>query len=107
MTLKRADPLLICTTSWGYHHWCPACERLHPLQLEGWQFNENFGRPTFTPDFKQTFSVILPRDVAPTYRTCHYFITDGRIQFCPDSWHGRSDIVAMPPIPVDQGDDFA
>jgi hypothetical protein len=30
---------------------------------------------------------------------CHYIITDGKIQFCPDSWHRRSDIVQMPLIP--------
>lgn len=38
-------------------------------------------------------------DGEPLDGTCHYIITEGRIQFCPDSWHGRSDIVQMPLIP--------
>jgi hypothetical protein len=31
---------------------------------------------------------------------CHYFIAGGKIQFCSDSWHGRSDVVDMPKIPL-------
>jgi Family of unknown function (DUF6527) len=115
--MKRANPILISAATGGYHHWCPACDRLHPLPEKGWQFNGNFSRPLFTPSFKQIFVAILGRSISEpaehsehnitTELVCHYFITDGKIQFCPDSWHGRSDIVAMPPIPVDHGEDWA
>lgn len=85
-----------------YFHWCPACEEMHPLP-DGWKFNGSLDRPTFTPSFKQSFSKpIAGNGVAPgsvALLVCHYIITDGLIQFCSDSWHKRSDIVAMPPLP--------
>lgn len=103
--------------STGYFHWCPACEMMHPLPDGkdspggGWQFNGNVDRPTFTPSFKQTY-VHWTGGIAEDGRglgekqdrVCHYIITNGLIQFCSDSWHGRSDIVAMPSIPQGLGD---
>lgn len=73
----------------GYWHWCPACEMHHPLPLS-WNFNGNVEKPTFSPSFKQ---------MRIRNGDCHYFITDGNIQFLSDSWHHRSDIVAMPALP--------
>lgn len=93
-----------------FFHWCPACEEMHPLP-DSWKFNGNIDCPTFSPSFKhgalRTVNVDgrwtgeWVRDAAgkPVDGTCHYIITDGKIQFCSDSWHKRSDIVAMPPIP--------
>lgn len=88
-----------------FHHWCPACEKLHPLP-DKWTFNGNVDAPTFSPSFLQTFTW-WTGGIAPTGhgigerqdRVCHYIITDGRIQFCSDSWHKRSDIVAMAVMP--------
>ena len=100
-----------------YFHWCPACEELHPLPDRGWTFNGNIECPTFTPSFKHTgrrtvnmngrWTGEWVRDAQgnPVDGTCHYIITSGNIQFCPDSWHKRSDIVAMSPIPADLADD--
>jgi hypothetical protein len=110
--MRRASPILLSVDEHRYWHWCPACERLHPLP-SSWQFNDNFARPTFTPSFKQTFVRFVNDEGALTASknaemiVCHYFITDAAIQFCSDSWHGRSDIVAMPPIPIEQWEDLA
>lgn len=94
----------------GYWHWCPACEETHPL-YDNWKFNGNVDCPTFSPSFKHSglrtvnvngrWTGEYVRDAAgkPVDGTCHYIITDGKIQFCSDSWHKRSDVVAMPPIP--------
>lgn len=90
----------------AFWHWCPACEREHPIPLYRWTFNENLSAPTFTPSLNQTF-VKWSEGIDANGRgrgnhlnlSCHYFITDGKLQFCPDSWHGRSDIVVMPPLP--------
>lgn len=89
-----------------YFHWCPACEQTHPLP-DRWKFNGDVKKPTFSPSFAQTFS---PDKVIKAYFDkgvpvskqvlCHYIITDGKIQFCPDSWHKRSDIVQMPLLPA-------
>ena len=84
--------------SGGWWHWCPACEDRHPLP-ESWDFNGDESRPTFRPSFLQTFHRL--HDRAGVTVRCHYFITEGTIQFLADSWHGRSDIVIMPAIPKD------
>jgi hypothetical protein len=92
--------------AYGWSHWCPACEQMHTLPDEGWTFNGNEHRPSWSPSFKHTL-VHWPKGVdaigigrgTSVNRVCHYIVTDGLIQFCKDSWHGRSDIVAMPPIP--------
>ena len=85
----------------GYFHWCPACEEMHPLP-DGWKFNGDVNTPSFEPSFLQTFGDKHTGAV----RQCHYFIRSGQIQFCFDSWHKRSDIVAMPPIPEHLSDTF-
>lgn len=84
-----------------YFHWCPACEEMHPLP-DSWTFNGDADRPSFSPSFKHTFFRRIGDQAAKPQgemSVCHYIITDGLIQFCVDSWHKRSDIVAMPPIP--------
>jgi hypothetical protein len=93
-----------------YFHWCPACEEMHPLP-DSWKFDGNVESPTFSPSFKHgglrtvnvngrwTGEYVRDENGKPVDGTCHYIITDGKIQFCVDSWHRRSDIVAMPPIP--------
>lgn len=85
-----------------FFHWCPACEDLHPLPYS-WTFDGNMEKPTFSPSFKQTFTHWPNKDDVRNgqERVCHYFITEGFIQFCCDSWHGRSDIVQMPDLPRD------
>lgn len=90
-----------------YFHWCPACEDMHPLPDNGWIHNGSLDRPTFVPSFKTTFvrwtGGVDAKGLGQgerQERVCHYIITDGNLQFCPDSWHKRSDIVAMPPIPL-------
>lgn len=90
-----------------YFHWCPACEEMHPLP-DSWTFNGDLCKPTFSPSFKHTL-VRWTGGIDPVTHlgrgdrqqvVCHYIITDGKIQFCPDSWHGRSDIVQMPLLPT-------
>lgn len=89
-----------------YFHWCPACEEMHPLP-DSWKFNGNVDRPTFAPSFKHTLvrwsGGIDAHGIGQGERQqviCHYTITDGLIQFHLDSWHKRTDIVAMPPLPA-------
>ncbi len=95
----------------GFTHWCPACEEMHLLP-DSWTFNGDLERPTFQPSFKHgglravhvkgrwTGEYHRGPDGKPLDGTCHYIVADGKIQFCPDSWHGRSDIVQMPLIPA-------
>lgn len=88
-----------------YWHWCPACEKEHPLP-DSWTFDGDVSKPTFSPSFKHRLTFwtggIDRHGIGHgerQERICHYFVTDGNIQFCGDSWHLRSDIVAMPSLP--------
>lgn len=94
-----------------YFHRCPACEEMHQLPDNGWTFDGNVDRPTFSPSFKHgglRARVEKGRWTGEWHRgadgkaldgTCHYIITAGMIQFLNDSWHRRSDTIPMPEIP--------
>lgn len=101
----QVSPILRKTVN-GHGHWCPACQEVHILP-DSWTFNGDVKKPTFSPSFKHTF-VRWTGGIDPETHlgrgekrdiVCHYIINDGKIQFCPDSWHGRSDIVMMPLLP--------
>lgn len=85
----------------GWWHWCPACGEEHPLP-DGWRFNGDLVRPSFESSFQHSFGA--PKDTGagrrPRMASCHYLITDGKIQYCAGSWHGRTDAAALPPLPV-------
>lgn len=107
--MSQVSPILRRATD-RYFHWCPACEEMHQLP-DSWTFNGDVNKPTFSPSFKHgglraivvngvwTGEWHRGADGKPLDGTCHYIITDGKIQFCPDSWHARSDIVSMPLLP--------
>lgn len=82
---------------------------MHPLP-DRWKFNGDVNNPTFEPSFDQgyvhwTGGIVDNLGTGERQqRQCHYIITDGKLQFCSNSWHKRSDIVAMPPIPPDLKD---
>lgn len=80
----------------GFSHWCPGCERMHVLpHPRGWTFNGDLERPTFSPSFRHDW-----RD-AGGERVCHYFLQDGKLQFCGDAWHGLAgQTVELPALPA-------
>lgn len=78
-------------------HWCPACDRAHLLEMghrdsRKIDWDHDTKRPTFTPDIRHQVGDV----------TCHYRITDGRVEFLPDSTHilaGRTvDLPVYPPF---------
>lgn len=78
---------------------CPACRHCHSVHTAGsprWDWNGNRVRPTLSPSVLHYFV----DDDGSRKTLCHYFIRDGRIEFCSDSPHafaGQS--VALEPIP--------
>lgn len=91
-----------------YIFWCPGCKEAHQVATGGgpgprWSFNGNVDRPTFTPSVLIRSGHFIPGhenecwckydaehpDDASGFKcaVCHSFITDGRIQFLPDSTH--------------------
>lgn len=65
-----------------YWHYCPGCDDRHIVQTRtdgsGWDFNGDLESPTFSPSIKHTLS---------GGRICHYYIRDGRIEYCDDCYH--------------------
>lgn len=107
-------------TESGYTHWCPACKEMHPLP-NGWNFNGNVDRPTFTPSFKHdglktmkdsngqwTGEWEYAANGDPIREVCHYILTDGILNFCSDCTHsmaGKSEpIPALPEYYRDSND---
>jgi len=77
-------------------HWCPACLRLHPLPDNGWTWNASEDKPTFSPSFRQILA-------GPSNKPgdCHYFLKEGQIEWCGDSYHNHVGTEPMPEIPED------
>lgn len=95
----------------AYLHWCPACEELHPLP-DSWQFNGNLESPSFHPSFRQEgvqrvfsdgeWTGEWKRDAAGDTIpfVCHYVLTDGVLNFCPDCTHAMAgQSVPLPVLP--------
>lgn len=77
-----------------YIHWCPACKNEHFIYVDEpaftgatWTYNSNPEKPTFSPSIN-------------IVGQCHYFITDGHIQFCGDCPHSLAgQTVPLPDFP--------
>lgn len=78
---------------------CPGCGAMHRAIVKwgatagrtepAWTFNGNLDRPTFSPSFRH----------GTGSRQCHYFIREGRIEFCADSSHALAgQTVEMPEV---------
>ncbi len=89
--------------------WCPACEGVHHVPVEGtsaWEWDGNAEAPTIKPSVKLSGvelsaegEVLIESDRASgikrpagfTYPTkpfcCHFVITAGKIFFCADCTH--------------------
>lgn len=64
---------------------CPGCNYDHPFHVgyaerPSWTWNGSLDKPTFSP------SLVVFKD-DPSMR-CHSFVTDGRIMFLSDCFHG-------------------
>lgn len=86
-TLNDVSGVLMQTSDkMSYAIECPGCEMYHIIHVDrpnhpSWTFNGNVDKPTFTPSLLVTYSWKKEE------RTCHSFITDGKIQFLSDCTH--------------------
>lgn len=99
----------------GYTLICPGCGGRHALQVTApsgpnWGFNGDVDRPTFTPSLmvqgthwptdEELNRLKAGEKVEPRRWVCHSYITDGSIQFLPDSTHSLAgQTVPLPEIP--------
>jgi len=70
---------------------CPACKCGHGFDTVRWVFNENYTKPTLSPQPGSTCSVLVRFvkivNEQPVNITCHFHLTDGVIQYCDDCTH--------------------
>lgn len=86
--------------------WCPGCEEYHAMPIDGphpcWEFNGDLEKPTLRPSILHRSGHYIPGhegkcwcdylrehpdETGPVCTVCHSFVTDGKIQFLPDSTH--------------------
>lgn len=80
---------------------CPGCGHEHVYFVnsphwtkdsQGWQFNGDFDKPTFTPSLllrrgKYLFPDYVENGFPGESGQCHLFVKDGMIEYCSDSTH--------------------
>lgn len=90
-----------------YFWFCPACDELHPLP-DGWKFDGNRDKPTFSPSFKHDWNwgPLAEPPKRPGHNVCHYIVTAGRVAYCGDCTHSMAgQTIDMPDLPELYRDD--
>lgn len=71
---------------------CPGCKHEHSVPAAHWNWNGDVDKPTLSPSVRH-----LDEKDGKRVTTCHYFIREGRIEFCGDCQHELSGkIVELP-----------
>lgn len=97
------------STENGFIHWCLGCKELHEyhvhkLRSNGarWSFNNNLDSPSFQPSMNIKIGP-WPKDNPndpDDISICHYYITDGNIQYLTDCTHEyKGQTITLPDIP--------
>ena len=111
--------------------WCPACDGVHQIRVSdpaqpnsGWSFNNNPDAPTFSPSVKVTgrswtkagkaahdawVEAGRPHDATGSFQKfesmdtcCHFFVQDGKINYCGDCTHEMNGKQGVPMLEWDQ-----
>jgi len=71
----------------AYTFHCPGCESDHFFKTTGsgpcWQWNGDLVKPTVSPSIKVSYTWGENFE----QRCCHFFIRDGKIEYCSDCTH--------------------
>ena len=95
-------------TASGLAHWCPACKEMHAFALDGknssgaqWTWNGNEQAPSFSPSMNIRTGPYPSDDDQPgRIDVCHYFLTNGHLQYLGDCTHALSgQTVPLPDLP--------
>jgi Family of unknown function (DUF6527) len=81
-------------------HYCLGCDSIHFIKLRkknddkpSWTFNHDLINPTFDPSIKISWKF------KDNPKICHYFIIDGKVNYCQNSTHdyaGKSVFLELP-----------
>ncbi len=95
----------------AYLHWCPGCNQMHMFYVDEpaengaiWSFDGNIEYPSFTPSMHITVGPDGdpndPEDYVPKKTVCHYFLTNGIIEFLNDCEHNLKGCkIELPKLP--------
>lgn len=77
---------------WGNNQiaiYCEGCKYHHAFFVgeNGWTFNNDFVKPTFTPSMLVNGSIPEEFKGKEGYKRCHSFVADGEIQYLSDCEH--------------------
>lgn len=104
----------------GWAFWCAGCEEYHGV-TDGWAFNGNPDKPTFSPSILVTGTRMTtlgeqqwqegsrtgewPSKLDSEPLVCHSFITDGKIEYLNDCTHKlKGQTIDLPDLPKGMGD---
>lgn len=66
------------------HYYCPGCKRNHSVPATRWRWNGSVESPTLGPSVRH----YIPVDGERVEQTiCHYFVRNGKIEYCGDCEH--------------------
>ena len=82
-------------------YYCPGCRHNHGVPAERWHWNGNEQLPTLSPSVRH---YIPAGENRPEQTTCHYFVRDGKIEYCGDCPHEHSGKTVDMREPVDVPD---
>lgn len=89
-----------------YKHWCNGCNEAHLIEVDTphgdvfnnplRSFNGSIKRPTFYPSL-----LVTVVDGENSRRVCSYYVTEGRVEYLPETNHSLSGLtVELPDFPA-------
>lgn len=85
-------------------YWCAGCGRPHHVPVIRWNWNGSLEKPTLSPSVRHFIprQEPYPGKVIEEKTTCHYFIREGRIEYCGDCDHALAgQTLPMEEIPTE------
>lgn len=69
---------------------CPGCQCAHYFDTKIWTWNGDLNKPTVRASILTKWNTGWAEGFVGKDVVCHSFVTDGKIQFLPDSTHSLS-----------------
>ena len=109
--IKEMSKLVYNQEENSYYLHCPGCNTTHSIKtgntdkgsLHVHKFDENFDKPTFSPSVIVDYGL----DGVNNRRVCHFFVTEGRLDY-QNCFHSlRNTSVALQDIPETLTSEYA
>jgi len=75
---------------------CPACKHQHSVPFKRWNWNGDVDKPTLHPSVRHFYT---DNENKVQHTVCHYFIKEGKIEYCNDCPHSmKGQTVELPDV---------